>query len=757
MATLPTHRTADVPRQARISRAACLLLSLAIALALHGGANAATSAAPALDLRAAAGDASPVLERRAFLAGGGLRHVVMHEDVVLVARGNMLETWHAASGEALGHQALPRAVTGLALEEGGAAARAPAPRPRRLVALHGTRLTIGRIAPDGQLRAEASHDLATLYPQGLPAGERLEPQGGLAFLDGFVYLTRSGGMPDMRNNVAILTVLAAGEEGELELVGEQRVGVGWAARIVAQGDRLYGMLRVGASFGATLGSLWLADISRRDRPQLHALVLPHENDVPVRIGAPTDLAVVEGHVVALHEAPSFFGSEPQGPGSLRVIDARDPSAPRRVAHLEVAYHPTALTVDGRRAFVLAQAREGLPWADEPTDLLTVELSHLDRPQIVERRVMDGRAYRVVAHAGVVALGARSGDLRLLDQAAGAGLPSRHALEGPGPVLRVAADGDLAAVLREDGVGVAEVELLDLSDPRRPRSLARVPEARRASHVALRDGLLVVVETQEDGHGSELRVLFAADRDGPRERGRLSWRPREDRNPILALAWLDDRTLVVSSRQWLGLVDLGDPDVPRLARTLQHGADGGSQLAVADSLVLVAPDRGERATLITLDAEPSLLRRPIELASPDGSSAHIRLALHERRAWIAHGSRLYAYGFEGPERTPRRVATHAIGGSTNRSRAALAELGGWLLIVEDGEMRVFDVGDNAALRGRQTLTLPGSVRQLALAGGTVLLAQGEGGLHVLGVGPEALPWRVLLPWADVGPTRMTRRR
>ena len=734
---------------ARLARAillATLLLAWADVRWGEGVEAAPVPAEPEQSAAPAGGPAALPLEPMAFLAGGPVRLAARAGEHVLLARGNALETWHVASGRPVDLELLPSIVTAFAVAP-ESAAQGDAAFRRAVVVCEGG-LSVLWLAASGQLWTLAHHDGTALAPDGFPGGFAPEWQRGIAIAGDFVYLTRTGGFGGMRNSRVLLVVAALGEDGSLGLVAEQDIGIGGVGEIVVRGDRLYGLLEVGGGFGSTGGSLWQADISRRHLPRIEPLRVRDAAGQPVQYSALTDLALYGERLLVTDFGPTGAGARPDEPGTFRVIDpGSDPSQAREVARVPVEHVPTALGVDGTQALVLSHESLHGSALREPRLLLRLDLGPAAEPPVVASAELGHGASSLALAGDRAILGTEGGDVAFYDLPRAAGPRLRALHQGPGAVLHVAADGTVAALLRAAGRGATEVELLDVRDPTRPRVVARIAGSGAVSRLALRDGLLVLVD--EGAASGRIRVFDVSDPASPRSRGRLDWEPRGRHGHIQALAWRDTRSLVLASRSWLGILDLSDPDAPRVERSLEHGAEGGDRLAAEGQRILVSAGGGTRVMLITLDAAPSILRRAIPLGLESGDGGAVQLGLRGDHAWVGQGKVLRELVLEGPQGSPRFVDRHEGFFAGQWARRGMRHLGERLLVSEEGVLRLYDTSGDGAPSLRQELTMIGPTEDLAVAGPLVFAANGRGGLQVLLARPDVLPWQVLLPWAGVG--------
>jgi hypothetical protein len=681
---------------------------------------------------------APVLEPAAFLAGGRVRDPQWLGEHVIVARGNVIEAWHAESGEARGYLPLPKVVQAIAVQ------------PSRIVASYGNSgLAVLSLSERGELALVALHDVTGLYATTLPRTPAFRLQQGLLLVDDFLYFTRTGGAHDMRNSFAVLAVANLGPEGELGLVGETVLDYGWVRQIARSGDRIYGLLSVSLGFGNSGGVPFLVDVSRRHLPQRLPLVVVDEAGAPLRLDALRGMGI-DGDTVLFGHKPRQRGVlDPEPPGEILVFDRSNPGLLRLVSRLEVGPRPVALSRHEHAVYVLAGDGDFDPLRTaDPGLLLRIDVARPASPTIVWRKEV-GRSPAGLATDGsrlVVTTG--GGDLEI-ERVDGAGAPRRDwVVDGPGAVRKVVASGDVAVVLAEVALEQTEAVVLDTSVLRHPRAVARIADTAEVDGLALRGRWLMLSEPAKGG--SDLRLVDLADPRSPRERGRLAWRPRDELGRTISMAWRDDRSMVVASRSWLGIVDLADPDAPRVERMLQHGVPFASLLDVEGDLAVVGPAGGTWLELVALDGRDGKIRHELAgLGEGLRGNVWLRFDLHQGELWVAAGRDLWIFAAETEALGHREIARHDELFERSSGLQALRRQGPYALAAEWDRLRVFEAGGEGSLPERQGYETPDHILDLAVDGARVYIAAGEGGLHVLSLRPEVLPWRVVLPWARAG--------
>jgi hypothetical protein len=205
--------------------------------------------------------------------------------------------------------------------------------------------------------------------------------------------------------------------------------------------------------------------------------------------------------------------------------------------------------------------------------------------------------------------------------------------------------------------------------------------------------------------------------------------------------------VVASNSWLGIVDLGDPDAPRIERIWQHGVDFAAQIDVEGDLALVGPTNGTRVELVALVEGAEPVRHGLSgLGADHRGNVGLRFDLHEGEVWIAAERDLRMIAVETEPLGHREIARHDDLFERSSGLQALRRQGPYALAAEGDRLRVFEAGGGSPPPERQRYETPDHILDLAVDGLRVYVAAGEGGLHVLRLRPELLPWRVVLPWA-----------
>ena len=688
----------------------------------------------------AGGEIPPRFELTAYLAGASLHHMDAVGDFVVVARGDTVESWHVASEEARGSVVLPGRVSSLRIErlDGDRADRGGVPRERRvLVQIRGD-FHVLMLGVHGGLRSLASTTKEELFPPRTPPGPSFSIRPAFVATQGTVYaaLTEFSGPGSSWSHLFVLDIAPNGELGK---VTEVPLGEGAVERMCLDGDVLFVLHPIDGRYGIVDARVSAVDVGRRQAPRVRPLDLRLPDGGPVPL-AEVAAMVWDGRSLWLSErARGAPYADPERPDSLQrfVLEPAGRATRRAYWPLDRPVRDLGWTDRGLVALM------GDPYAAEASELWLLEGEGARGPDHRLVVPLEPGATALSQTQGRTVVATLGGDLLLLELGPEGPPRARRRLGGPGPVYGVAATHTRAAVLQQEAGGV-EVVLLDMTDPWRPRTAARVPGVSYAAAVALRGHRLAIVEA------GEILLFDVRDPAAPVELGSLEWRLRGNREAIQSVVWRSAHVLVVSGGVWLGVIDTSDPRQPRPLASWRHGAEGGDLLAVEGAMAIVGSSRGTRIAVQDLDAPAEVVPFAFELAAPCVTSrCPTRLALREGQAWVTHGRWLHVYNLDLPSRQARRLAGHLVEQGRGAGPIDVARVADALLLARGHDLEVFEVAPAGRIELRQSLRMPGSSRQLTAAGNLVFVAGGDSGLSVLRRLPGELPWRVALPWTAVG--------
>ncbi|MCE7937105.1 hypothetical protein DCC79_03580 [bacterium] len=351
--------------------------------------------------------------------------------------------------------------------------------------------------------------------------------------------------------VAVATMGAAGW-CVLDVAVETAVQV---AACGSDGEGAYGVAVVGgrAFVAAGAAGLRVLDISTPRRGREVGRVLP------TGVGDYRDVHVVGEYA---YVADAFEG--------LLVFDVRAPAAPRLVGHLATGRKPSAVTVDGTRAYVLHST-------EPDTWLAVVDVVDPAAPKILNRIFVSDSASDVFVVGGVA---------YVTDTVEGLVLVDVRDPSAPYQLGHLHPGGDLRSVVVEDGKavvgsGASGLAVIDVADVKAPKLVSTYATALT---VFAQSGPVLYGVDPDTG---ALRILEVGDTDIPREIGAMDLR-----DP--AGATVDDIAVdgemlyaALSSKE-LVIVDVAEPRAPRLVRRVEI-ADRAYSLAAAGGALYVATD------------------------------------------------------------------------------------------------------------------------------------------------------------------------
>ena len=563
-------------------------------------------------------------------------------------------------------------------------------------------------------------------------------------------------------------VLEIGKDGAPRRVGQSEVLSGVVTDIAVDGERAYAV--TGGFAPETDNGLTVLDLADPQHPTvLGAVLQPWLTDVFALDGMAYVTAARSFIIFDLKDpaAPKTLGNAYVLPADilvrgslaylptfdgLHILDVSDPLLPRQVGHWVTAANTYDVVLRGDIAFVTGSELLHVINVADPT--LPVQIGEMPIPSGALDLELSGDLLLAVFGGGE--------GLHVIDVADPSAPKEGAALFLPGEPRTLRVSGNRAYVGSVEG----GLRVIDLSLPQQPRELA--PWSAIPPVVDLRlagDRALVWSYAQArlvDLRSASLGALLGA------------WAPDPRLGPTLtALDLADGRAYAVHDER-LAVLDLGDPQQPRLIADAQ--LDGSaSALIVRRGLAYLADEAS--LTILNL-ADPA---RPRKLGELRGDWSARDMALAGNRLYIAGGepglavldvadpahpfqvARLTVPGAIKVELAGNRVYvaaqgaglgiwTQAPGGdlqalpplSTARSLVDVVVAGTTAyLLTEDAVVRAVDLRDAQApvILGRTDL--PGIGSALRVLGDRAYVATTGGGFHVLAV-PRGLP-ALNLPW------------
>lgn len=386
--------------------------------------------------------------------------------------------------------------------------------------------------------------------------------------------------------------------------------------------------------------------------------------------------------------------------SLRVIDISDPAAPREVGRIEgLPAQVRRIAVDGDRLAV-------------GTDVTTLlyDLSDPDRP-LLRGRVDLLAAPNALAFHGRVLLGSAAGRLRVLDVADLSQAEPLATLNGFSAVDLVVADTRLVAVTQ------GELRIVDVEEPADPVILGSVALPSRAYAIDA-VGSLAAVALDREG----LLLVDLSDPSAPTARGALDTPGR-----AIDLDLDGDRLWVADSFGYVS-VRVSDRDAPViLGETPTEGF--AFEVEVHESLVLAAD---AHAGLRIFDAATAAA--PAELGAFDVAGRATVMDASGNLAVVLHiNDALRFVGIADP------AAPAQLAALPEYAKASGLTLDGERLYVAmSGQLVILDVSDPASPSQIGSLSIPGNLNAVAIAGTLAFVADLFAGLHVIDVSDPSAP-------------------
>jgi hypothetical protein len=266
-------------------------------------------------------------------------------------------------------------------------------------------------------------------------------------------------------------------------------------------------------------------------------------------------------------------------GGLRVVDVTTPSAPLEVARYESKGVLFGLVISGNIA-ALAEGSEGLRLVDiaDPTD-----------PKSIGRFDTPGQARDIAVIGKVAYLADAAGGLQIVDFS-NPEAPKLLSSRPAGTAMRVAAEGNLAAVLGIDG----EVRLFDVRDPTNPVDLPTITvgDFSPSRDVALAGHYLYVASSD--------RGLYIFDVTNPQRPVLIE--------PVVGFAGRTRRVFVSGARAFISdgsLVHALDVSNPAVLKEIGSGVARVPQGVAADGDLLYLADEEDGLSIFTIKNLPRI--------------------------------------------------------------------------------------------------------------------------------------------------------
>lgn len=424
-------------------------------------------------------------------------------------------------------------------------------------------------------------------------------------------------------------------------------------------------------------------------------------------------------------------------GQLASYDIRDPGRNRpQLGSLDVG-DPVRdiLPLGGGRLLVLTRG-----------ELVEVDAADPARMRILRRGDVPGHMQRLAGEPGdgaVFAAGSGDGLLSVnlealtLDDLR----PLNDATYGTiGHAASIAALDDRTVLVEDEGDASSDagrLRFVDVADPAAPAVVGQLPLPVDQRALVAGGGRVVV------GHpDGSLRVVDAADPAAPREAGRLQLAGRR----IWALALAGDVVWVANDDR-LRAIDIADRATPREIGSVKPRY-GATDVALDGGYAYVTgPDSRRDSGFDRLHVvDISNPTRPFVVA--DGPVDGWNDGLAVEGGVVAVGG-LALYGFRGAA-PPAWLGAAEPGGDVADK---LLRRGVALLALEDpadgtGSLAAIDVADPRRPRALAALPALAAVRDLAVVGDLVALAEGDAGLRIVAPAPvPAVPTAAPVPTRD----------
>lgn len=444
--------------------------------------------------------------------------------------------------------------------------------------------------------------------------------------------------------------------------------------VAVVGSRLYLAGAVNnCQFGsAVAGEFWIMSISSPATPVLLASV--HFNQEALKVAVEEPYALV-----------AVYGS------GVNIFDVTNPVEPKKVGTFGVRY-PYDLVVSNRLAY-LGDDTERFRIVDFQTPAHPVEL--LSTNMSAEVIILHSNDVYIASQEGFEARPLANFDLPL------------GGYETTGQCLGISIDGS-NAYLSNSKKGL---QILDVTNPSQPRIIGQSDDCKstisswitnNVAYVADGTNGLVVLDVKDPGHPVKL--------------GRLS-------SPYARDIALDGNVAYVSS-QGLEIVDISDPSQPNRLNYMAYTAYAGGtyELALQGHYVYLTAGRGGLRIIDVSD--PTNPQLTIAFTITQWDNAH-SIALTDHYAFVADDG-INIIDIEDP-RNPVRIGSL---GSGSYDRVAI--WGRYGLAASGTRLAVFDHSDPAhpQIVARYSPLL--NVHAIAASGHYAWLANGDGGLYVLGL-------------------------
>ena len=400
--------------------------------------------------------------------------------------------------------------------------------------------------------------------------------------------------------------------------------------------------------------------------------------------------------VVTHGGYAFLAN---GSGGLHIVDVSDPQQPQRAG----VWYPHGKTA------ALAKYGPYVYLAAGGSGVTIVEVTSPIAPRLVASLPLRGNASDIVIVPPYAYVGTAQGRLYILDLTTPLQPRMLSQVEAGAHVVDIAVvDGMAYLACLKQGVII-----VDVHNPQHPRLLQRWPTGEAATGIAVHEQHAYVA-------AGGLEVLDMRRPEAPAlvARRRVSG--------AFGVAVLPPYVLLPSGTDGIQVVPLDGSTAVSQTRTMHYA----TRLALTAHQALVADTRGG---LRILDmAQPD---QPRLLATLEDTGTIVDVVVDGTFAYLAddsHGSGVVVVDISLP--TAPRVVGQYYSEATNDVVVwnDLALVGD-----ESGMVYVVDVQQPTRPRVLESLPLPGKVQRLALLPPYVLVASDTAGLHVVEVTPEAL--------------------
>jgi hypothetical protein len=431
-----------------------------------------------------------------------------------------------------------------------------------------------------------------------------------------------------------------------------------------------------------------------------------------------------------------------GSGGLHIVDVSDPRQPQRAG----VWYPHGKTA------ALAKYGSYVYLAAGGSGVSIVQVTPPTTPRLVASMPLPGNASDIVIIPPYAYVGTTQGRLYILDLTT----PLRPRL-----LSQIEAGGHVVDMAVVDGVAYLAclkqgVITVDVHDPQHPRLLQRWPTGEAATGIAVHEQhayvaagnlevldmrrpeapALVAIRRVSGTFGVAVLppyVLLPSGTDGVQVvplQGSTAVSQTRTMHYAARLALTAHQALVADTRGGLRILDMAQPDQPRLLATLE---DIGTivDVVVDGTFAYLADDsRGSGVVVvdISLPTAPRVVGQYYSEATTD-------VVVWNHLALVGDASGMvYVVDVQQPTR-PRVLTSLPLPGKVQR----LALLPPYVLIASDAAgLHVVEVTPDALLQLHTTVPIPGRALDIAMVGQTAYVAADAGGIQVIDVSMPQQP-------------------